>query len=163
MPTTETLERPTSSNRQKVEQLARDLRKTPPRSPRETLGGFVIAARMLDKARADILGINGEYNFYPCGLGAFFWKFTGLDAMKFRDYVGTGATDQEVDQWIRDNATQKDANAIIKWNNKMRCTLISELPDQVQEYFETYVPQFCHPPSKVKFFFDVYDVEEGVL
>jgi hypothetical protein len=23
-------------------------------------------------------------------------------------------------------------------------------------------PQFCKPPSKVKFFFDVYDVEEGV-
>ena len=38
-----------------------------------------------------------------------------------------------------------------------------DLPDQVQEYFSTYVPQFCKPPSKVKFFFDVYDVEEGVL
>jgi len=56
-------------------------------------GGFVVAARMLDKARADLLGINGEYNFYPCGLGAFFWKFTGLDAMKFKEFVGTGATD----------------------------------------------------------------------
>jgi len=71
-------------NKDKVQQLARDLRKTPPRSPRERLGGFVIAARMLDKARADLLGINGEYNFYPCGLGAYFWKFTGLDAMKFK-------------------------------------------------------------------------------
>jgi hypothetical protein len=163
MPTTETLERPTSSNKQKVEQLARDLRKTPPRSPRETLGGFVIAARMVDKGRADILGINGEYNFYPCGLGAFFWKFTGLDAMKFREFLATGATDAEVDQWIRDNATAKDAKAIIKWNNQMRSMRLSELPDQVQEYFEEYIPKFCHPPSKVKFFFDVYDVEEGVL
>src|SRR5258708_39746893 len=54
--------------------IARDLRKIPPRSPRETLGGFVIAARMLDKARGDLLGINGEYNFYPRGLGAYFWK-----------------------------------------------------------------------------------------
>ena len=71
-------------NKDPLQTLARDLRKTPPRSPRETLGGFVIAARMLDKARADLLGINGEYNFYPCGLGAYFWKFTGLDAMKFK-------------------------------------------------------------------------------
>jgi hypothetical protein len=47
--------------------LAPDLRKTPPRSPRETLGAFVIAARTLDKARADLLGINGEYNFYHVG------------------------------------------------------------------------------------------------
>ena len=50
-------------NTDKLKQLARDLRKTPPHSPRDTLGGFVIAARMLDKARADLLGINGEYNF----------------------------------------------------------------------------------------------------
>ena len=61
-------------NKDRLQTLARDLRKTPPHSPRETLGGFVIAARMLDKARADLLGINGEYNFYPCGLGAYFWK-----------------------------------------------------------------------------------------
>ena len=44
-------------NKERLQSLARDLRKTPPRSPRETLGGFVIAARMLDKARADLLGI----------------------------------------------------------------------------------------------------------
>lgn len=150
-------------NEQKLRSLARDLSKTPPRSPRETLGGFVIAARMLDKARADILGINGEYNFYPCGLGAYFWKFTGLDAAKFREFVASGATDEEVDRWLRENATEKDAKAIIKWNNEMRSLRLSELPEQVQEYFETYIPQFCHPPSKVKFFFDVYDVEEGVL
>ena len=37
------------------------------------------------------------------------------------------------------------------------------LSEGVQEYFETYIPQFCKPESKVKFFFDVYDVEEGVL
>jgi uncharacterized protein DUF5069 len=147
-------------NKEKLQTLARDLRKTPPRSPRETLGSFVIAARMLDKARADLLGINGEYNFYPCGLGAYFWKFTGLNAMKFKGLVATGATDEEVDRWIRENATQKDGKAIIKWNNEMRCLPLCELSEQVQEYFETYVPQFCHPP---KFFFDVYDVEEGVL
>ena len=150
-------------NKDKVQQLARDLRKTPPRSPREKLGGFVIAARMLDKARADLLGINGEYNYYPCGLGAYFWKFTGLDAMKFKELVATGASDEEVNKWIRENATQKDAKAVIKWNNEMIGLRICDLPGQVQEYFETYIPQFCHPESKVKFFFDVYDVEEGVL
>jgi hypothetical protein len=107
-------------NTEKLKELARDLRKTPPRSPSDTLGGFVIAARMLDKARADLLGINGEYNFYPCGLGAYFWKFSGLDAMNFKEFVATGATDEEVDDWIRQNATQKDPTAITQWNNQMR-------------------------------------------
>jgi hypothetical protein len=150
-------------NKERLQSLARDLRKTPPRSPRETLGGFVIGARMLDKARADLLGIHGEYNFYPCGLGAFFWKFTGLDPQKFKEFVATGATDAEVDAWIRQNAAVRDKLAIIRWNNQMIGTRICDLPYSVQEYFETYIPQFCKPPSKVKFFFDVYDVEEGVL
>lgn len=150
-------------NEEKLKSLVRDLRKTPPRSPREVLGDFVIAARMLDKARADLLGINGEYNFYPCGLGAFFWKFTGLDAMKFKEFVATGATDDEVDRWIRGNTVQKDKLPIIRWNNEMICKRLCDLPDSVQEYFVEYIPKFCKPPSKVKFFFDVYDVEEGVL
>jgi hypothetical protein len=150
-------------NKERLQTLARDLRKTPPLSPRETLGGFVMAARMLDKARADLLSLSGEYNFYPCGLGAYFWKFTGLDAIKFKEFVGTGASDEEVDQRIRENATWKDRKEIIMWNNEMRGLRLCDLSEQVQEYFETYVPQFCHPSSKVRFFFDVYDVEEGVL
>src|SRR6516164_8308342 len=97
--------KPQAMDEQKLRRIARDLRKTPPRSPRQKLGGFVIAARMVDKARADLLGSNGEYNFYPCGLGAYFWRFTGLDAMKFKEFVGTGATDEEVDRCIRENAT----------------------------------------------------------
>ena len=150
-------------NKEKLQTLALDLRKTPPRSPRETLGGFVIAARMLDKARADLLGINGEYNFYPCGLGAYFWKFTGLDAAKFKDFVATGASDEDVDKWVRENATQKDAKAIMHWNNEMIGLRLCDLSDSTQEYFVEYIPKFCKPLSKVKFFFDVYDVEEGVL
>src|SRR5262249_26203249 len=133
-------------NKDRLQTLARDLRKTQPRSPRETLGGFVIAARMLDKARADLLGINGGYNFYPFVFGAYFWKFTGLDAMKFKEFVATGASDEEVDRWIRDNTTQKDPKAIIKWNNEMRGLRLCDLSEQVQEYFETYIPQFCRPP-----------------
>jgi hypothetical protein len=41
-------------NAEKLETIARDLRKTPPRSPREKLGGFVIAARMLDGPQSKV-------------------------------------------------------------------------------------------------------------
>ena len=150
-------------NTDKLKQLARDLRKTPPHSPRDALGGFVIAARMLDKARADLLAINGGSNFYPCGLGAYFWKFTGLDAMKFKEFVPPARLTKKSITGSVENTTQKDPTAIIKWNNEMRCLRLCDLSQQVQEYFETYIPQFCHPPSKVKFFFDVYDVEEEVF
>ena len=148
---------------EKLSLLARDLRKTAPRSPRMTLGGFVIAARMLDKARADILGINGEYNFFPCGLGAYFWKFTGLKPQEFKKFAATGANDTEMDEWIRTNTTAKDKTKVILWNNEMVGLRLCDLSPGVQEYLEEYIPKFCKPTSKVKFFFDVYDVEEGVL
>ncbi|MDB6031129.1 MAG: hypothetical protein JWM16_1467 [Verrucomicrobiales bacterium] len=150
-------------NRDLLQPLARDLRSTPPRSPRDTLGGFVIAARMLDKARADLLGLQGEYNYYPCGLGAYFWKFTGLDPVKFKDFVASGASDAEVDAWIRENTTVKDSKAVIKWNNHMIGLRLTDLDEGPQAYLADYIPKYCKPPSKVKFFFDVYDVEEGVL
>ena len=58
---------------------------------------------------------------------------------------------------------QKDKLATIRWNNAMIGKRLCDLPDGVQEHFVEYIPKFCKPPSKVKFFFDVYDVEEGVL
>ena len=41
--------------------------------------------------------------------------------------------------------------------------LLSELADSYLEYYETYIPQFCPHPNRVRFFFDVYDDEEGRL
>ena len=54
----------------KVRRYAQDLRQHYPRSPREKLGGYVIAARSVDKCRAFLLGINGEYNYWPCSLAS---------------------------------------------------------------------------------------------
>ena len=65
--------------------------------------------------------------------------------------------------WLREHSQVKDALAIIRWNNELKCKLISELADSYQKYYEEYIPQFCPHPNKVRFFFDVYDDEEGRL
>ena len=83
-------------NTEKLKVLAVDLRRQPPPSPHEKLGGHVIAARTLAKCRASLAGVNGEYNFHPCGLSAFLWKFTGITPEQFKDFVATGASDDEV-------------------------------------------------------------------
>lgn len=62
--------------------LAKDLTKEYPRSPRETLAGYVIAARMLDKCRAVVAGTAGEYHF-DCPLDNQFLGFTGIAADEF--------------------------------------------------------------------------------
>ena len=143
--------------------LARDLTRVAPRSARAPLGPYgVIAARALDKCRAELADRAGSYH-YNCSLDRSFFDFTGIDAAEFKQFVATGASDEEVDQWIRENTTQKDPKAIMKWNNEMIGLRLCDLSESTQEYFETYIPQFCKPESKVKFFFDVYDVEEGVL
>lgn len=150
-------------NTDKLKHLAKDLRKGPPRSPHEKLGGFVTAARSVDKCRAFLLGINGEYNFHPCGLAAFLWDFTGITPDQFKDFVSTGADDEAVGQWLRAHSKVKEALKIIRWNNDMKCKRISELADRYQEFYEDYIPQFCPHPNRVRFFFDVYDDEEGRL
>lgn len=59
--------------------MAKDLLREFPRSPRESLGGYVVAARVLDKCRAAVAGTLGEYHF-NCLLDRHFFDFTGIDA-----------------------------------------------------------------------------------
>jgi len=135
-------------NKERLQSLARDLRKNSAAQPPPAARGFRIAARMLDKARADLLGIHGEYNFYPCGLGAYFWKFTGLDAMKVQGLRGDrshGRGSGCLDPPERHGERQVK---IIRWNNEMIGLRLTDLADQVQEYFETYIPQFCNRPAR---------------
>ncbi len=51
-------------NLEKVKLLASDLRdsKEFPRSPRQTLADYVLAARAVDKCRAVLIGWEGEYH-----------------------------------------------------------------------------------------------------
>lgn len=144
---------------EKLKLLARDLRHKYPRSPRETLAGYVLAARVLDKCRAIVAGTNGEYKF-DCPLDRQFFDFTGIDSREFREFVATGATDAEVAEWIGRRAVQKSKLEIIKWNNKLRELRISELPDQAQEYLEDYIPKYIPKNRPVYYWFDVYDLEE---
>lgn len=74
---------------------AKDLTKEYPRSPRELLAGYVLAARVLDKCRAAISGTLGEYHF-DCPLDRYFFQFAGIDAESFRPFVATGAYDDTV-------------------------------------------------------------------
>ena len=130
-----------------------------PRSPRETLAGYVIAARTLDKCRAAIAGTLGDYKF-DCPLDNFFFDFTGLTAESFREFVSTGADDEEMANWIGENASRRERHEIIQWNNDMRGKRICELPVALQEFLEGYIPQFIPANRPVYVWFDVYDIEE---
>jgi hypothetical protein len=144
---------------EKLKLLAKDLTKEFPRSPREMLAGYVIAARAVDKCRAVLAGTGGEYHS-GCPVDAMFLEFAGIGYDKFRDFVATGATDAEMTTWIQQQAKPRPRAEIIQWNNELRARRLSELPAGIQEYMEDYIPKFVPRNRPVYVFFDVYDLEE---
>ncbi len=149
----------TATVSEKLKALAKDLTKDFPRSPRETIGGYVLAARMLDKCRATLNGTNGEYHF-DCPLDNILLGFAGLNAEEFKAFVATGASDAEVGEWIQQHAKQKDRLEVVKWNNQQRYTTIKELPDKMQLFMEDYIAEVVPAGKVVYHWFDVYDIEE---
>lgn len=145
-----------------VSDLALDLSAAVPRSPRVTLGGYVVAARCLDKCRALIAGTNDAYHF-DCPLDNLFFEFTGITADAFKALVATGADDEAVATWIQENSRVQDPREIIQWNNSLRDRRISEMPIELQEFLEGYIPEFLPEGAIAHVWFDVYDIEEGRL
>ena len=115
-------------NLEKVKLLACDLRngKEFPRSPRETLGGYVLAARALDKCRAVLAGWQGEYHS-NCPLDQTWLKFAEIDYAAYRSFVATGATDDEVSAWVGEQAKKRSRAEVIVWNNQLRDQRLSDL------------------------------------
>ena len=120
---------------EKVKLLAPDLRerKEFPRSPRATLAGYVLAARAVDKCRAVLVDLQGEYHS-NCPLDQRWLNFAEIDYHDFRSVVATGATDAEIAEWIEKNAKKRPRAEIVAWNNKERDLRLSDLPHELQEY-----------------------------
>jgi hypothetical protein len=100
---------------ERVISLAPDLTKTSPRSPRAPLGDYkILAARALDKCRAELAGTSGSYHF-NCPNDKLFFRFTQIDSERFKNFVATGASDQEVADWISKESRVKDKAKIAAW------------------------------------------------
>jgi hypothetical protein len=149
---------------EKVKLLARDLRdgKEFPRSPRETLAGYVLAARALDKCRAVLAGRQGEFHS-NCPLDQRWLRFAEIDYNAYKAFVATGATDDEVAAWIGEHARKRSRADIVVWNNKERDLRLSDLSPELQEYMEDYIASSVPRNRVVYNWFDVYDLEEERL
>ena len=117
---------------EKVLALAPNPTRYAPRSVRSPLGPYgAIAARALDKCRAEIAGCAGPYH-YNCPLDRAFFNFTKIDAAEFKTFVATGANDQEVADWAANKSRVRDARLILLWNLRFRfhpINLILEFDD----------------------------------
>jgi hypothetical protein len=112
--------------------LAPDLTTVAPRSPRAPLGAYgVLAARMLDKCRAELVGKAGDYHF-NCPMDQVFFRFTKIDPSALKEFVATGASDDDVAHWIEQNSKVQDPARIAGWARLFRLnpfTLLLDLDD----------------------------------
>ena len=112
-----------------MQALAPDLRRVAPRSARAPLGPYgVIAARALDKCRAELAGRAGSYH-YNCALDRAFFDFTGVDAGEFKQFVATGASDEEVIRWIAEKSRVYDSRRVAVWSRWFRLNPLNWLLD----------------------------------
>src|SRR3982751_1749471 len=86
----------------------KDLTREAPRSPKTRVGGYVILGRTYDKCRALLWGNIGEYHF-DCPLDNMLFGFKGVTGDDFKTQIESGASDQQVAEWLRANRDQKTA------------------------------------------------------
>lgn len=91
------------ANLNAVKKMAKNLESEEPRSPSDELGGFPLAARALDKCRATLAGTQGDFRF-NCPMDQQFFTTAGIKAEDFKNFVATGASDSDVETWIKKNA-----------------------------------------------------------
>ena len=94
--------------------IAKNLTQEPPRSPRTRLGGYALAARMADKGRAILQGVAGEYHF-ACPLDQMLFEFKGVQADDVKALLASGATDEQLVDWLNSHGAQRTADEIKTW------------------------------------------------
>lgn len=87
-----------------------------PRSPRETMDGWMYLPRYIDKIRLHLAGkLHSDYTEnLGKGFDGFWLKAAGVTHEKMLEVVKNSVTDGEVCDWVRKNvkrtATEKDAH-----------------------------------------------------
>jgi hypothetical protein len=83
-----------------------DLRRHPPRPPREKLAGILFMARTVDKLRAKIQGTMGIYRIAP-GISGYLLEGLGLTEEQLTAIVSGAKDDAEIVTWLEANTARK--------------------------------------------------------
>lgn len=135
---------------------APDLRKIFPRSPHETLGGYVHLPRMIDKARAKLAGKLGEY-IWNCPLDQRLMPFIRVTEPELFAAIRKARNDAEVLAWVQRRARRSPAE-IKRWSEAMRAR--APRTQKQKEWFAKRCAQLGRNPGELRTYFDLLDAEE---
>jgi hypothetical protein len=130
--------------------LAKDLSKEPPRSPRVRIGGYVILARTTDKCRALLAGTIGDYHF-DCPLDNMLFGFKGVTGDDFKAKVQAGASDEELAEWIDSHGVAKTPEEVKEWSDGMVALMPYNNPER-REWFAEQTSPLGLDPAKTSLF-----------
>ncbi|HLX96261.1 MAG TPA: DUF5069 domain-containing protein [Verrucomicrobiae bacterium] len=115
--------------------ITRDLTKQAPHSPRDRIGGFVIAIRAVDKCRAGLAGTPGEYH-YDCPLDNLLFGFKGITGEQFKTAVQASKDYEDVGAWLQANGTAKTPVEIKAWSDEMEAGSLMKNPEKRADFIE---------------------------
>ena len=135
----------------------KDLTKEPPRSSHERLGGLVILPRTIDKCRALLWGNIGEYHF-NCPLDNVIFHWKGIKGDDFKKFVETGASDEEIVLWVKENGMPKTDAEIAEWAKTAEDDDYSSKPLDKKQWLQESAAKVGLP--KTATLFDYLDADD---
>jgi len=122
-----------------------DLRTHRPRSVRETVLGFYLLPRTIDKLRAELPGGNlGAYLNHDTGYSAFVVRRLGLDMNEFRAAVAAAADEAAVIEWL---AERIDPSAAPSLNAKLETFVVERMSAEDQVLVRERHPVMAQRPD----------------
>lgn len=139
---------------------ALDLTQRPPRSPRVRLGGYAMLPRILDKARASLVGKAGDYKFGN-PMDQHFFAFTDIAPDALLDQVKTGASDWDILLWVNFRANpNRFPHEIRSWSAWLETMPIGDAEDI--EWFGAQVKRLNPARTDLHTVMDYLDADDHV-
>ncbi len=130
--------------------VGKDLTKEAPRSPRVRIGGYVILGRTIDKCRALVAGNIGEYHF-DCALDNTLFGFKGVAGADFKAQIESGASDQQMAEWLDQSGTPKTLEEITRWSDETEANNPYHNPEKREWFIEKTTPLGLDPVQTTLF------------
>lgn len=130
--------------------IPRDLTKQAPHGPRHRVGGFVIAARTIDKCRASLAGKLGEYH-YDCPLDNVLFSFKGINGGQFKAAVQGAKNYEEVGTWLQSHGTPKTPDEIKTWSDAVEASSLMKDPEKRAYFIENCTKLGLNPEKTSTF------------
>lgn len=136
-----------------------DLRTRRPRSVRETILGFYLLPRTIDKLRAELPGGNlGLYMNHDTGLSAYLVRRMGLEMNDFRAAVAAAPDEEHVIGWL---AARVDPSIAAAVNAKLESFVVERMSAEDQVLVRERHPVMAQRPE-LSVIIDILDADDAL-